>query len=78
MYVGLCMYVSLLEFRHLRTLGYCFLGYRCGVSVMIAVLIEHDECAILRCPLLNAIKHINSTVIEIIEVVEISLNVFIL
>ena len=32
--------------------------------------------AVLRCPLLNVIKYINSTVIEIIEVVEISLCVF--
>ena len=32
--------------------------------------------AVLSCPLLNAIKHINSTVIEITEFVEISLNVF--
>ena len=30
----------------------------------------------MRCPLLNAIKHINSTVIEITEFVEISLNIF--
>jgi len=28
------------------------------------------------CPLLNAIKHINNIIIEIIEVVEISSNVF--